>query len=325
MDYGEVLAKSWKIFWKFKILWIFGILASCGRSGGGARGGGGTSFRQNFNNPPTSANPFPEFQQFFNQVQRFFEQIPVWVYFVVVLAFIVLVLVVIFISTVGKIGLVHGAWLADEGVDKLSFGQLWSESMGYFWRVFALSLIALAIVLVLFVVVLLPAFLISIATFGIGLFCFIPLICLLIPVLWAIGVWIDQATVAVVGENRHVFESLSRSWGLLKVNIGPYIIMALILFIGGAIVGIIIAIPMFIILIPLFVSLFAGGLTGNAPVLGTGMIVSIVLLCIYIPIAWFLNGLLQTYTSNAWTLTFRRLSHPAEAPVTPAPTPEPTL
>jgi hypothetical protein len=324
MDYGEVLAKSWKIFWKFKVLWIFGLLASCGQTGGGGGGGGGsTSFRQNFNNPPSGANPFEQFQPLINQLQRFFEQIPVWILIIVFLAATLLALLVLIITTFGMVGLVRGAWLADEGSEKLPFSQLWRESFHYFWRVIRLFLLTVAIVIIGFAILLVPTILIGVATLGIGLICCIPLICIWILLLWPFSVWIDQALVAIVGEDKGVFESLSRSWDLIKSNIGPYIIMALILFIGSAIASFIIGIPALIIVAPFIAAIIASGVTGNLSFAGTGAVITIVLLCIYIPIAYFLRSLLTTYVNAAWTLTFRRLAHLGEAPTTPAAVLEP--
>ena len=41
----------------------------------------------------------------------------------------------------GKNGLIIGAKLADEGAQKLTFGELFSSAMKYFWRVFGFSLL----------------------------------------------------------------------------------------------------------------------------------------------------------------------------------------
>jgi hypothetical protein len=311
MDYGEVLKKSWNIIWKFKVLWIFGLLASCGRSSGGGGGGGGG---QGFNfrtNPGTfpNQNPFPQLQPFLERIQNFFSQIPFWVYILVGLALLILIVIVIFITTIGRIGLVRGAWLADEGAEHLSFGQLWGEGLHYFWRVFLLDLLFLIIGIVLAVIVIVPGFLIAIATLGIGLLCLIPLICLLVPVGWFLRVLLDESLVAILGENRGVVDGLSRGWNVIKANFGPMIVMALIIFIGELILGFIIALPALIIAIPLFAGIIGSAASGNPAIFGTGVIIGIVLLlCVYSPIAYVLESIIQTYVSTAWTLTFRRLT-----------------
>ncbi len=323
MDYGEVLKKSWNIIWKFKVLWIFGLLASCGRSGGGGGGGGGQSF--NFRNNPgtfSNQNPFPRLQPYLEGIQNFFAQIPVWVYILAVLAFLILIVIIIIINTIGRIGLVRGAWQADEGIEHLSFGQLWGEGLHYFWRIFLLDLLFLVIGIAVAVIILVPVVVIGAATFGIGLICLLPLICLLIPVTWFIRVLLEQAVVAILGENRGVIDGLGRAWNVIKINLGPMIVMTLIIFIGELILGIIIAIPALILAIPLFGGIIGGAITGSPAILGSGVIIGIILLiCVYGPIAYVLESIVQTYMSTAWTLTFRRLTMPA-APV-PAAYPPP--
>ncbi|MDR3576653.1 MAG: hypothetical protein P4L50_22540 [Anaerolineaceae bacterium] len=318
MNIGEVLKKSWDIIWKFKVLWIFGLFASCGRSGGGG-GGGGQSF--NFRNNPgtfSNQNPFPELTPYAQRIQNFFAQIPVWVYVLIILAVLIWILIVIIISTIGRIGIVRGAWMADEGAERLSFGQLWGEGLHYFWRIFLLDLLFLIVGVALAVLIIVPAAFFAVATLGIGLICLIPLICLLIPVSWFITVLLEQSIVAILGENRGVIDGLSRAWNVIKDNFGPMIVMALILFIGRLILGFIIALPALIILIPLFGSLVGGLATGSQALFGSGIIIGlIVLICVFGPIAYILESIIQTYVSTAWTLTFRRLTQ------TPAPQPAP--
>jgi hypothetical protein len=322
MDYGEVLKKSWNIIWKFKVLWIFGLLASCGRSSGGGSGGGGQNF--NFRGNPgafPNQNPFPQLQPFLERIQNFFSQIPVWVYILVVLAILILIVIVIFITTIGRIGLVRGAWLADEGAEHLSFGQLWGDGLHYFWRVFLLDLLFLIGYIAIAVIIFVPGVLIAIATFGIGLLCLIPLICLLIPVFWLLRVLLDESLVAILGENRGVIDGLSRAWNVIKANFGPVVVMALIIFIGELVLGFIIALPALIIAIPLFAGIIGSAAGGSPAIFGTGVIIGIVLLlCVYSPIAYVLESIVQTYVSTAWTVTFRRLTIVA-APEPAAPPP----
>jgi len=311
MDYGEVLKKSWNIIWKFKVLWIFGLLASCGRNAGG--GGGGQSF--NFRTTPgtfSNQNPFPRLQPFLERIQNFFAQIPIWVYILVILAVLIWIVIVIFISTIGRIGLVRGAWLVDAGAERLSFGQLWGEGLHYFWRIFLLDLLFLIIGIAIAVIIFVPAALIAAVTFGIGLICLLPLICLLIPLSWFISVLLEQSIVAILGEDRGVVDGLARGWDVIKTNFGPMFVMALIILIGNLILGLIIALPALIILIPLMGGIIGGALSGNLHIFGSGMIIGIILLiCVYGPIAYILESIVQTYVSTAWTLTFRRLTQRA--------------
>jgi hypothetical protein len=224
---------------------------------------------------------------------------------------------------IGRIGLIKGTSLAEKGAEKLSFGEIWSESLPYFWRVFGLNfLIGLAI----FVVILIPLILIGVlialgmasgaraATTGIGLIglfaCLIPIICLLIPIGWVLSMIIEQAQAAIVLENLGILDGLKRGWQIVKSNVGPIIVMALILGIGGGIIGVIVALPLILAFVPILIGL--GTLRQSfAPIY-----IALACCAVYLPVLIFLNGVLTAYIQSAWTLTFMRLAQPKEnAPI----------
>jgi hypothetical protein len=294
MNYGEVLTRAWKIVWKYKVLWIFGILASCGTGGSG----GGNNFSYQFSNGDLP----PQFQQFFNNSGQFFNDFW-WVIGLLICLTCVLVMVAIFLSTIGRIALIKGTLRAETGAERLGFIDLFNESTPYFWRVFGLSILLFFVffVAVMFGVLIFMAA--AMATFGIALICLLPLCCLMIPVMWAVSVILEQAYIAIVAEDRGVIEGLTRGWDVVKSHWEPMLIMALILIFGGAIVGFIIAIPLFIILFPLF---FMMGITsgGNMAPLAVGGICFL----IYLPVLILAGGIIKAYIQSAWTLTFLRVT-----------------
>jgi hypothetical protein len=315
MNYGEVLSNAWKTIWKHKVLWIFGILAGLGVGGGGGGGGGGRS-GVNFSNGDNFNNPnFPFGPEAGNQVQNWLFQN--WWMILVLLAFVfVLVLVFIVLSTFGRIGLARGTWLADEGQQKLSFGQLFAASSPYFWRVLLLTLLIVVLTFGFTILLLFSAVGLLVVTLGLALCLVVPLFCLLGPISWAVQIILEQAIVAIVGDNLGVIDGLKKGWGVFRSHLGESIIMGLILLVGGLIVRTIIAIPIFLALLPLIGSLFIQ--SQNA--VGVGAIVSLVLFCIYLPIALALHGLVQAYIGSTWALTYRRLTGRQPAvEVVPAP------
>lgn len=297
---GEVLTRSWQIVWKFKVLWIFGILASCG-SGGGGGGGSGNGFDFGNGNVPPQMR---EFVRAMEQVGAWLEN-NLWIIAVAVLLLCVIWIVIIFLSTLGQIGVIKGAQMADEGAETLGFGEVWRASLPYFWRVLGLSLAFGLAVFLLVLLMLLPVIALSIVTLGIGALCIIPLLCVFIPLMWALGVVINQATIAIVTEDRGILDAVQRSWSVVRSNIGQYLLMALVLFIGGAVVGLVIALPVLIIVVPAVLSLALGA--GQNFV---GLMISGLCLVLYLPVALVLQGVLTTYILTAWTLTFRRLTTP---------------
>ncbi len=78
--------------------------------------------------------------------------------------------------------MIRGTLQAEEGAERLSFGELFRGSMPFFWRVFGLTFLIGLIFMLLFV----PLMLFGMITAGIGFLCLLPLICLLIPVSIAI-------------------------------------------------------------------------------------------------------------------------------------------
>src|SRR5688572_12133664 len=300
-NFGEVLSRAWQIVWKHKGLWIFGIFAGCSRSGGGASsggGGGGTGVE------PGGQQPFAELQRIFEQIGQWIGDNP-WVIAVFIVLILALVVLSIFLGTIGRIGLIKGTYRAEQGEERLIFGELFSESMPYFWRVFGLSLL----IGLLFLLIFLPLIFFGIITAGIGFICILPLLCLLIAISWAVMVVIEQANAAIVLEDLRIGDGLRRGWVVVRANVGTMILMALILFIGSAVVGIVLAIPVIVTVVPLAIG-FAASREGNQP---SSWLWIVGACCAgYLPILFLLDRILTAFMQSAWTLTYIRLSKPQD-------------
>ena len=296
MNYGEVLSRAWQIIWKYKALWIFGILAGCSNAGGGP---GNLSY--SFSGGDAS----PAVENYFQQ----FERIPDWQVAALVgigiVVMLVFVLLVIFLTTIGKIGVIRGAHQADEGVSRLSFGDLFRESLPYFWRVFLLNLLIGLVVFVIVFVGLIVGLVGTVFTLGLALLCLIPLICLIIPLSWLLYVLIEQANIAIVVENLGISEGWRRGWQVFKDNLGVMIVMGLILYVGVALIGgLIIGIPVVLFVLPAL----GAGLLGGQNAFGSGLLVAGLCFVAYLPVLILLNGILTGYIESAWTLTYLRLT-----------------
>jgi len=306
-NFGEVLTRAWKIVWKHKVLWIFGILASCGRSSGNfnsnssSRSGGGNGLSPNL--PP----------QVLQWVQWIESHLTQFIAITVALVCVIWI-ITIFLSTIGKIGLIRGTAQAEGGVEKLIFGQLFSESTPYFWRMFGLSLI-LAIPVLLFVAlvvvgalaVIIPASQSSGDSSAFGVLAILPILvgcfCLFVPVMFVIGMILRQSERAIVLEELGVIPSISRGWEVFRANLGPIILMAIILGVISFVVGLVFAIPILIIVVPAAIAFAVGNAQNTTP-----LIVAAVCFCLYLPVLWLLGGVLTAYTESAWTLTYMRLT-----------------
>jgi hypothetical protein len=304
-NFGEVLTRAWKITWKYKILWIFGILASCSRGGGGGSGGGGGG---NGGSDGNGYSPFDtgEVQHVFNQIGEWLTS-NWWVIALIILVVILLVLLSIFLGTIGRIGLIRGTLLAEEGAEKLSFGELFRGSMPFFWRVFGLTFLIGLITMLLF----LPLFLFGVLTVGIGFLCMLPLICLLIPVSIAIYMIVELANVAIVKENIGLWDGFRRAWELVRANAGAIIVMGLILCVISFVVGFVFVLPVVAIFLPSGLAFAAGQGQSATPLLIGGLC-----FVLFLPIMILAGGILNTFTGASWTLTYLRLTRKPEEAVT---------
>ncbi|MGE5224155.1 MAG: hypothetical protein ACM3PY_17075 [Omnitrophica WOR_2 bacterium] len=310
MDFGEVLSRAWQIIWKHKVLWIFGILAGCG----GAANSGGSNSGIRYGREAT--NLPPAVQNFFIQI----ENLPRWELTALVLTLIAVILVfvilAILLGTIGRIGLIRGTQMADQGAEVLHFSELFHESSHYFWRVFGLNLVVGLILFAIALVGFVAAILAIIATLGLFILCALPLLCVLIPLAWLIQVIVEQANIALVVEDLGILAALERGWRVFIDNLGAMIVMALILIIGvGGIGGLIIGIPVAVIIVPALTGAFIGTQTA----LNSGLLIAGLCLVAYIPVLWVLSGILRSYTSSAWTLTYLRLTRAARLPSVPTP------
>jgi len=310
MNFGEVLSKAWKITWKFKVLWIFGVFASCGTRGSGS----------NFQTSGGNTNVPPGFIQNMERALRFFENPAVIAGLIGILC--IIFLVSILLSTIGRIGLIKGTLEAEAGAQQLTFSGLWNRSLPYFWRSFWLSLLVglpIFMVAMLTAVVVLFTFLTSGsgASFNSALFAILPILCLFFCVIFifalALGIISNQAQIAIVHENESVLGSLRRGWDVIVNNIGPMLVMLILMFAIGLAAGLVIALPIIIIVFPL---LFAFVLSsGNANM--TLLIIAGLCIVAYIPISLVANGILTAYSQSVWTLTYVRLAKPRQDLETP--------
>ena len=331
MDYSEVLSKAWKIAWKFKVLWIFGILASCGQSQGG-NFNFNNNFRTNGNGYSTSTPNLPPavMGQFYRFAHLFDDPSFIWKFAAIVIAVIcVIVIVEIFLGTIGRIGLIKGSAEADAGAEKLTFSGLWKESTPYFWRVFWLSFLigapfAIAIIgiAVGFVVTMIP--LASNNPNMAGFLIFLPVLCILLCVILLLGIVISfvstQAERAIVLEDKSVLDGIKRGWEVLTKNLGPILIIWLITAAIAFVAAIVIALPLLAVMVPLVIAFVAN--MNNLNFSFTPWLVAFVcIICAYVPISWFLNGVLMTYVQSVWTLTYLRITQPKQEEQTPVASP----
>lgn len=307
-DILEVFTRAGKITWKYKILWIFGMLASCGQQGSSGNSGSSSS---SLDTNPFSPEMTNQMSNFIEAVETWFDQ-NLWILYVFILFVLIMIALQVFASLVGTAGLMRGVVHAEKGEEQIYFGELFSESLKYFWRLFGVSfLFAIPVILFLGIAVLIifvsGESLDNDAVGGVFIFLFISGFCCLIPFLIIAGFYGRQVCLAITIEDIGIFPAFARAWEVFIKNILGLILVAIILFIGSAIIGLLISLPAFIVLVPLMISFMEGNITTWSPFIFSGIFFT----C-YGVISWFLYGILMTYIESVWSLIYLRVTQPKE-------------
>jgi hypothetical protein len=300
MDYSGILTRAWNIVWNNKFMILLGILVVLGGGGGGNTNTSNYNF-SNGDNPfrnlsPNSPNfPFDSrpFQQLGQQAGLIWAIVSIAVCIGLLIA-----LVLMFLARIADGGLVYSANTA-EGGGTTTLGQAWGAA----WEK-ATTLVGIGIVGALpgliFLILYIAAFF---ALGGMKLFGdlinnsrsfddpsvlfgrFMPMIvafCAISCPAFLVGVamrlLVMLADRAAMLENKDMVEAFGRGWEILTTNIGQVLLLGLIQIGMGIGIGIVLAVPAFIMTI----------------------------CCILLPLLWVVGGAIQAYFSTVWTLAWRQ-------------------
>lgn len=314
MDYGKILRRSWDIIWNHKFMMVLGFLAALGSgsynwSGGG--GNSGTSF---------DGSEFGAFPQMTENLAAVLATASVVIIGLICFFFIVGILLWL-LSLTAQAGLIDGASRLDAG-EKVTFGEAFSAGWKKLGRMVGINIILFgifAVFAIIGVVVLAGAAGISfagaassaddftalMAGLGVG---FIALFCCLFCALFIYGIIASIiypfAQRAAVLEDKGVMDSIRRGWRVIRDNLGEVIVLLIIFFVIGLIVGAV----TFAVFIPVVAISFAPiglRLFGNETiqvldvVLATGGILCLILLGAVI------SSVYEAFRSTAFTLAYQ--------------------
>ena len=305
MDIGAILSKTWHITWKYKGLWILGILGGCSASGRGGGGGQGSSGLRGYQFDSGDFQGFefegvPWLEDFF---RNFTEELAIAVVLGIILIVLALTLLFVVLGVIGQAGLIAGFARADEGSD-VTLGEAFNLGMQHFWRLLGIRVIVTLVGLILGGALVIGLVVFGVLTLGIGIICMLPLLCLLIPVGMAVDAYVILTMVTAVEEDAGVFDSFKLAWNTVRENVGSLVVMALILIVGGGIISFLFALPFIGVGLPALL----GFISGAEEAIVSGLVISGMCLLLLIPVIVLLNGILTTFTTGAWTLTYRRLT-----------------
>lgn len=292
-DFGEVLARAGQITWRHKNLWLAGIVISL----------------IGFLSAPISLLFNPSFTDP-SEISRQLPSILLVNGLVILLSILSIPFYVIGV-TIPCLGTVQ----VEKGSEKLNFGELLKGAFPYFWRILGLYLlVALGMFAVVMIFVVITV-LLSLITFGFGAICTFPLILLFIPLTILVYAIMEQGIAAIVVDNLGFSSALQRAWELVKKNIGVIVLLSFIIYLGSAIIGMIISVPM---MIPMFGFIF-NNMTSEPDMQAFQSLTRNMVwwMLAFSPIYAVFQGILLTFMQAAWTLTYMRLTKPqVNAPVT---------
>lgn len=324
MDHIRILKRAFNITINYRILWVFGILLALttGGGGGSSGGGGNSGSRLGFDRDFSSIPGLPHISQEVVSGIIAAGFVLLCVLVLVGIAFTILR----YVSETALIRLVNDHENTGEKVGfRQGFKLGWSRAA---FRMFLVDLLigftAAIVFLLMFLIALAPLLLWVTRNESLGILGTVITIGLALIVIFlaivtgiAITLVIQFVRRVIVLEDLGVFASIQRGFGLVRRRLGDVIVMGLILF-GLGLAWVVVMIPVIILLA------LAGVMIGGLPALLVGFIASqfmqgagpwilaglvglpIFILVLVVP-GLFLGGLVQTFVSSTWTLSYREV------------------
>ena len=290
---GEVLGSTWKIGWNHKVLWLYQMLPGLFSI---------FIFPFFFLSNPAFAMFLPEP---WNQLVT-----KPWVMVLYKAVTFILVIPIMFAGVMAQLATTLGALKVEKGAEKLSFRELFRESLPYFWRVFGLYFIFGAgwgVIVLGFMAVNIFA---SVLTFGLASLCLTPLFFLLIPVVIVGYAVLELAQAAILADDIKLMDAISHGWKLFRANTLSVVVLMLILYFGFSILTSAVIFPMMfpMMLLPL-------GMESDGGFNNLFLVFFLVLFPIMFLIMYVVQGILMTFFQSGWAVAYMRLNQGQNTPV----------
>jgi hypothetical protein len=309
MDYGQVITDAWRITWNNKYLWVLGFLAALT-----SVGSSGNSSRYSFGEGDF-ANP--------DQAMRMGA-----LALGLVCIFGIIGIVLWLVSIAARAGLVDAVNRLDDG-ETLTLREAFSGGTKAMWRLLGVYLLTYLPLILVGIVVTIVAIAATggavamaniaenpdelmtgglVGGFGLLALCLCLFLCALIPVTFVLNFVAEFGARATVIHKMRITESISRGWQVFRANLGPVILMSVLLFVIGIMVSVVlgmIMLPLSLVVFgPAFVSAMANdgsmGSLSIAWMIGGGLLLGVV--------GAALMSVYQTWVSAVWTLVYKALT-----------------
>lgn len=292
-DLVEVLGRMWKIGWNHKVLWLYQIMP-------------GLLFIILLPlfflvNPAVLKLLPPPWNRYADES---------WLFVLSMAVIFIAIIPIMFLNVAAHTATTHGAVKVERGAERLACREVFRESLPFFWRVFGLYFMFGAAWMVIGLAFIALSVVAIVLTFGLAMFCIMPLFFLTYPVAMVGYIVLELARAAVVADDMHIMEAVSHGWRLFRANIIGLTVLMLILYFGLSMITSFIMFPMMAPMMPFPFSLDASG-DINAPF----FILFLVLFIIMFVVMFIVQGVLMAFFQSAWAAAYVRLSRGKNAPV----------
>lgn len=319
LDFMKIYERAVRMIWQRKILWLFGFLSLFGGCGSNNIG---TNFNSNFSSTSDGGGGLGGLRA--DQFVRDYLVLLI----VIALFLILLGIVLMVLGYIARAGLIHLASEYGEGAAPTA-GEGFSAGSHYWLKLLAIDLvlyapIVLAIVLFVLVIALIVWMAVPGASAGIasgetgavfgalgGAVCLVlavfgVMILVLIPVMILLGVLQILAHRACVLGGEGIFDSIRWGYRTIRTRFGDVALMWLIrVAIGIAISIVMMLVGLLVVGIPIAIMFL-------------NVIVGAIFLLPGVLVLLFLSGIVEAFTSAAWTLAYKDMTR---APVAAEPAP----
>ncbi len=314
MDFPDLFRRSFALWWRVRALWVAGVLAALF-----GYGEYGASFNAQWSNTTTvpiePGGPSP-----LDQLSELDPQFAWLAANFALIAAVFIVVGLIWAVVAGLVGaLANGAMiaLADEsgGEQPGDLGAGMRAGAARMLPVFLVNLLlALPLLLIFGAIFALVGGLLWQALSGgiesaealvptlLGtLACALPLALIAIVLSVALRLLGRMAIRACVIEGRGPLASIGRGWGLLRHNLGPTLLLWLVLGVAGLMLNVAMGLPALALVLPIGMSLASGGLDSMPALAVAGLVIYGLVVNIGV------GGMLTSLSSTIWTLHYRGL------------------
>ncbi|MFP4344272.1 MAG: hypothetical protein ACLFU8_06250 [Anaerolineales bacterium] len=323
MQHFKIIKRAFEITWRYRALWVFGVIVALLTSRGGSNnggGGGGSSAQTAF-----SGGGMP-----FREIPAPALGVLVGVAIALFLFFLIVALALAIARYVSANALIQMVDRHEESGEKVSVWQGfrlgWSRPA---WRFFLIDLTLIIPTIIVFTLAFLPALAPLLAwitesvilqvvgtVLSIGLTFLVVLLFILVII--ALSLLRHFALRAAALEGLPVFPALHEGYRMVREHLDDVVLMGLIMF-GIRIALTVVFIPVIILLVlaGIVLGVLPGVLAGllTFAVAGEGALPWIVGFIVGLPLfllvvgvpSLFLGGLVETFKSTTWTLTYREL------------------